>query len=148
MVVQVSKTYIWEEIEMSTWIKLLPLELDSIEESSIIEPDVEPEVDDRIVGVMPLTAKKLYTLSKLLEKEADTSILARKYCANKDAKFGLESRVHQYSAKAQFCKMALWISLRDEFELWHENIRVCTGFRVVTYDEREDDIHGRFFRLG
>jgi hypothetical protein len=123
---------------MSTWIKLLPLELDSIKDSDIIEPDWEVQSGDCIVGEMSYTMKRLFTLSRILEKEADQLMLTRKYCANKEMKLELEAKINQYRTKAEFVKLAAWISVKDELGLWHKNVGVRFGFKVVTFEAQDD----------
>jgi hypothetical protein len=132
---------------MSTWIKLLPLELDSIKAADYIEPEWEMESKDRVVGEMSQTARQLFTLSRMLEREADQLTVAHKYCASKSMKSELEGKIDQYKAKSQLLKGAVWISLKDEHKLWGENVGIRAGFKVVTFEDANssDNPWGRLF---
>lgn len=129
---------------MSTWIKLLPLELDSIKDSDIIEPDWEVESGDFTVGVMSDAMKRLFTLHRMLEKEADQLVLTHKYASGKATKLELEARINQYKSKAEFVRHAMWISIKDEMGLWHENTGLRIGFKVVTFVDESNPLRDLF----
>lgn len=123
---------------MSTWLKLLPIELDSVQ--NIIEPDYPIEKDDRIVGQMPESTKKLFTLGRLLEKDALQSAVNSHYCTDKGQKLELDAKANEYKDKSQVVKLLMWIGIRDELGLWGENIGIRTGFKVVITPGHEDDV--------
>lgn len=124
---------------MSTWIKLLPLELDSIKDADIIDPGQELREGDHVVGDMSRTAKQLFTLARMLEREADQLLLTRKYCVDKRLASELDAKIDQYKTKSQFVRDALWISIKDDMGLWSTNAGVRIGFKVVTYECDEAD---------
>jgi hypothetical protein len=124
---------------MSTWVKLLPIELDNIKASDIIEPNFKAEKGDRIVGTMSDATKRLFTLCCWLEKEADQAILDRKYCTKSDEE-RLDIKINQCKVRASFIRTAMWISIKDELGLWNSNIGIRSGFKVVTMEDSEGDI--------
>lgn len=123
---------------MSTWLKLLPLELDDISESDIIEPTYELEKNDHKVGEMSDMSKRLFTLGQILEKDANQYHLDFQYCNVKEQKVELEAKSYEYIAKAGLIKQMLWVGIRDEFGLWGNNIGVRAGFIVVTKPDTDD----------
>lgn len=123
---------------MSTWLKLLPMELDSIQ--NIIEPDHPIEKNDNVVGQMSETAKKLFTLGRLLEKDASQNALDSHYCTDKAQKLEREAKAGEYAAKAQAVKLLMWIGIRDELRLWGEDVGVRSGFVVVVTKADNNDI--------
>jgi len=125
---------------MSTFLKLLPLELDGIAENDIIEPARELEKGDREVGIMSDTVKRLFTLGRLLERDSIQSILDGKYCADKAKKLELEAKASELEAKSHAINELMWISIRDEFSLWSEGTGVRQGFKVVVIEEEENDL--------
>jgi len=125
---------------MNTWLSLLPLELSGINESEFIEPDYALEKNDQQIGEMPDTSKQLYTLGRLLEKDANQYHLDANYCNDKVTKSELEAKAHEFMSKATTIKELMWIGIRDEFGLWGVNIGVRTGFKVVTSPDTGNDI--------
>jgi len=119
---------------MSTFLKLLPLELNELTE--FMEPPAEIAPDDRLVGDMSDTDKRLWTLGKLLEKDCNQYQLDAKYAPNKDQRRELIAKARELGAKSNILISLLWTSLRDEFELWSErNVGVRMGFKVVIVPE-------------
>lgn len=117
---------------MGTWLKLLPIELDSIKEADIIEPDVPLQKDDQHVGVMDTTTRQMFTLMRLLRKDAKQNQLDAEYCNDKAVKAEHETRYHEYAIKAELISGLMWAAIKDEFSLWHEeSIGVRHGFQVV-----------------
>ncbi len=125
---------------MSTWFKLLPIELSGINESDFIEPDYEKGESDQLVGDMSDTARRLYTLAQVLEKHANQYKLDFEFCTDKVKKLELEARAHELMAKSSITRGLMWIGIRDEFGLWVDYVGVRTGFVVVTYPSTDDNI--------
>ena len=133
---------------MSTWLKLLGLELDSIANSDIIEPDYDKmNKGDHIVGKMSDLARRLYTLSCLLEKSAGQYTLDGKYCRDTAEKLRLESKTHELAAKSQVIKDIMWIIIREELDLWNVGIGVRKDFKVITTEDSDNDMPSFFKRL-
>lgn len=124
---------------MSTWLKLLPLELAGISKDDIIEPEYELEKDDQVVGDMSHISRQLFTLAKLLEKDARQCDLDSNYCADKAKKLELEAKTVEFLAKSQAIKEIMWIGLRDEFGIWGKNIGIRTGSKVVIMEGDAND---------
>ena len=125
---------------MSTWLKLLTLELDSINESDIIEPVCTPQKDDHPVGEMSDAARRLFTLARLLEKDAKQCQLDANFCGDKTIRLELEARGYELAAKSEATQALMWISIRDEFKVWHESVGVRSSFKVVVSPNADNDI--------
>ena len=137
---------------MSTWLKLLPLELQSIPEREYINPKakVDPK-KDHIVGDMTEDQKKLYTRWLNLEQVFEQTLLEAKYETDEDKQKKLLIKVEELHTKAEVVKEIFWISVRDEFELWGKGaIGVRKGFKVVWSEEENEPKTLRDFlsRLG
>ncbi len=130
---------------MSTWLKLLPMELDSVHD--IINPEEPVDKGEKIVGQMPESVKKLFTLGRLLEKDANQSLLDGRYCPDKERKLELEAKAAEYGAKSTVIKMLMWIGIRDEFGLWGSNVGIRNGFKVVVVPNTNDDAQSFFGHL-
>lgn len=124
---------------MSTFLKLLPIELSSIDEPDIIEPEHPLEKNDHLVGEMSDMIKRLFTLGWLLQKDAKQSSLDAQYCTDKVKKVELQSKARELTAKSNVLKELMWIGIQDELGLWNENTGIRTGFKVVTTSTSEDD---------
>ena len=123
-------------LKMSTWLKLLPLELSEITE--YVEPQTELDPQKfHVLGEMTEDLKKLYTLWFTLAKQKDEYLLAARYAKDeKEEKLNL-TRAIELGEKTEVVKQIFWISLRDEFNLWNKlvidevMIGVSKGFKVV-----------------
>jgi len=119
---------------MSTFLKLLPLELNDL--SEFMEPPAEVALDDRLVGDMSDTDKRLWTLGKAMEKDCNQYQLDAKYATSKDQRNELIAKARELGAKSNILISLLWTSIRDEFGLWSEsNVGVRAGFKVVIAPE-------------
>jgi len=132
---------------MSTWLRLLPMELDSIGEPDIIEPDFTMAKDERIIGTMSNTIQRLFTLGRLLEKDAKQYALDYQFCTDRTKKLELKAKAVEFQAKAQVVKQLMWIGLHDEMGLWDEAIGIRTGFKVVLTPPEDDNPESFFGRL-
>ena len=119
---------------MSTFLKLLPLELNELTE--FMEPLAEVTLDDRLIGDMSDTDKRLWTLGKAMEKSCNQYQLDAKYAPNKKQHSELMAKARELGAKSNILISLLWVSIRDEFELWSEpNVGVRADFKVVIAPE-------------
>lgn len=126
---------------MSTWLQLLPLELDGINNDKMIEPMHPLEKADHVVGEMSDMSKRLFTLAQLLDKSGNQSKLDAQYCTDKVERLEHMAQTNEFLAKSETVRTLMWIGIKDEFGLWNEGIGVRVGFKVVTQPERsEDDI--------
>lgn len=129
---------------MSTFLKLLPLELSGIKE--FIEPSFKTESGDHVVGDMSDADKRLHTLGHLLEKDAAQYQLDAHYCNDPVRKEELEAKAHELKMKSGILTGLMWISIRDELGLWDKNIGVRKGFTVVERPDNDNDDLSPFLR--
>lgn len=125
---------------MSTWLKLLPLELDGINKPEYIEPDHPLAKGEHSIGEMSDMTRQLYTLGILLEKDGRQHQLDANYCDDRAKKLELETKAAEFLSKSNIIRELMWIGIKDEFGLWGENIGVRIGFKVVTRLKKDDDI--------
>ncbi len=123
---------------MSTWLKLLPIELAGINDDEIVEPPYGIETGDIVVGDMPAMSKQLYGLGMALERDASQFALDARYCAEPEKKEALGVKAGELMTKSKTLKDMMWISLKDEFGLWDKSIAVRKGFKVVITED--DDV--------
>jgi len=120
---------------MTTWLKLLPMELEEIEE--LIEPPLEfnPQTE-RKIGEMSEDLKKLYTLWQNLEKEFAQQIVQARFARNERERKLTYLKLNETKERAEVLQRLFWISVRDEFKLWEEDtIAVRKGFLIVVVEE-------------
>jgi len=116
---------------MSTFIKLLPLEMAEVDESEYCEPAMELESSDTIVGDMNEDHKKLWTLWKLAQlkgAQIKTKVLLGGGLTDDE-----NSQVHKVEARAEVLRGLFWMAVHDDFDLWNEStIGVRKGYKIVT----------------
>lgn len=120
---------------MSTFIKLLPLELAEIKEFQ--EPTADVVKGDHVVGEMSEDLKKLWTLWKQSAYRASELSLQHRYGQQNVTK----AQATEAETKAEVLNIIFWIAIHDEFSLWDKNSTgVRRGFKVVWSDETHPDI--------
>ena len=121
---------------MTTWIKLLPLEISNITEMWEPEQEVD-EAFDHPVGEMSDDLRKLFSLWRQTQKCAEQLILEARYSHNADEQKSLGTRAFEIQKKAEVLREIFWISVRDEFGLWNKDaIGVCRGYLVIWSDKK------------
>lgn len=131
---------------MSTFLRLLPFELQEVQEYS--EPDSEVEKGDHIVGIMSDDLKKLYTLWRQFSYRASELALQLEYGRQNVSR----AEVDEIKTKAGLLGGLFWIAVSDEFGLWNrKSTGVRKGYKVVWSDEEGPDLSSflrRLFDLG
>ena len=117
---------------MSTWLKLLPLELQEID--PLIEPTAEIREGETVAGVVSGELRKVYTLWRSLEKQADLLAIEFKYRKTTNDELG---KVAELKAKAEALMMIFWIGVNDDLNLWGhpEQLGIRTDWNVVEYKQ-------------
>lgn len=118
---------------MGTFLKLLQLELSSLEQNNFFEPDAELENNDNIVGNLSEELIRLFSLWRLTEKETMEIIIKERYghFSDEQRKELLydANKAHQ---KSEFLRELFWIEIRDEYHLWDKpQIGIRKGRKIV-----------------
>ena len=130
---------------MNTWLELLPLELNEI--TDYFEPELEFDPNKYYqVGKMTESLKKLFTLWRNLDKEAERSLLNTRYGKNEQERKSYKTKTAELKEKAKAARLIFWISLKDTFGLWDKKcVGVTKGFLVIWSDEERPDFLGLLF---
>jgi len=120
----------------ATWFRLLPSELNGIQDEDYWDPEIECDTrTDNLVGVMSDVLKQLFTLYRRLDELAARTKLDARYSRNIDDAKQNAFRAIEFKTKADALSEILWISIRDEFNLWDKpSIGLRRGFKVVWED--------------
>ena len=120
----------------TTWLKLLPLELQGI--TDIMEPPGDVGENDNVVGVMSDDLKRLYTLWRMCTKESEQARLNYRYSPNPEDKH----KALEYKSKAEALQHIFWTCVNEEFDLWHRySTGVRKGWQVCWSEESDDEPH-------
>ncbi len=118
---------------MSTFIKLLPLEMADIKTYS--EPHQKITPNDNIVGDMSDDLKKLLTITILSGRKFAEMQVERKF-GNLENDENWEGKFREAQEKTELLTKIFWVAVRDEFSMWDKgSIGVRKGFKVVWLDE-------------
>lgn len=134
---------------MTTWVKLLPLEINDVEK--LIEPEDEVKTDDVIQGNMDPALCKLHTLWRLASKHS----AYLRYQAEFDRQMTLEEytvKITESTIKQQALQILFWVSVYDDFKLWdkYPDAAVRKGFVIVVEKPHPRQMPGflRFLGIG
>lgn len=122
----------------TTWLNLLPLELQDIRDDNFIGPHQTRIRGDYSVGEMRDSHKRIYTLVKNLEREAEQMIIDAKYSMDRDIQERAPGKIAELQYKIQALLKVFWILIREDFKLWDkDDVGVRKGFQVVwTVEDR------------
>lgn len=129
---------------MGTFWRLLSLELNSLDQNDFFEPDAEFEPDDQIVGDLSEELIRLYTMWRLLEKQAIERMTEAKYGRLPgEQKREMICKGKELHKKAELLRELFWIEVKDEHHLWDKSsIGVRKGRKVVWFEEEGPTILG------
>jgi len=123
---------------MSTFLKLLPLELQEIKTYS--EPHVEVGDNDHTVGTMSDELKKLYTLYMSYLRRAEELKLEARFGQIADT-VEHSARTFEMKSKAEVLAGLFWVGVNDAFSLWTKpSSGVRKGYTVVWSDSEDNDL--------
>lgn len=127
---------------MSTWLKLLPLEIQEVDE--LIEPIDEVKKGETVVGTPSDDLKKLWTLCKAGKKAAELLEVELKYARASDEERG---KIAELTCKAKVMEMLFWIGVADELQLWshQEQCALRVGWQLVEFKPPETPFPFKFF---
>lgn len=129
---------------MGTFLGLLSLELDSLNQNDFYEPEAELQTDDQIVGDLSEGLIRLFTLWRLTDKQVAAKIMEAKF--EHLSVEGVEEtiiKVRELNNKAELLRDLFWIEVKDEYHLWDkDNIGVRKGRKVVWFKESGPKIFG------
>ena len=121
-----------------SWLKMLAMELSSIDIKEIIEPneEVDPRLDV-VVGEASDDLKRIYTLvNKLQEAGARYSIDAR-FSRDNSLRADAKKKMQELKDKIETLMKIFWIVLKDDFDLWDKDIVGIRKGWKVTYSKGE-----------
>lgn len=116
--------------KMSTFLKLLPLELQSLDK--IVEPNIPMQKGDNLIGIVnDDTIQRMYTMSVELRRETEQIMLNAKY-ANEDESKELMVKATELGMKSSTIGALLWVMIRDDFHCWDkDSLDLRSGWKLV-----------------
>lgn len=117
---------------MSTFLKLLPLELDDIKDTNFALPSDAVESGEKVVAndVSPYI-KQLYTLWRSKMDSCKRATVEAMF-GEKSDRVTLIAKVTESHTKADILGDLFWIAIKDECGMWDkEGIGIREGWRVV-----------------
>ena len=112
------------------WIEFLPKELDEIKE--FIDPTVEIESNDIVVGDATNEMKRLYTLSRKYEEIFTRMAVEARYAKNENEQIKAIKKATEANQKRETLLEIFWICIKDYFELWGKNsVGIRKGYKII-----------------
>jgi|SRR3989344_2526532 len=112
------------------WIESLPKELDEIKE--FIDPTVEIESNDIVVGDATNEMKRLYTLSRKYEEIFTRMAVEARYAKNENEQIKAIKKATEANQKRETLLEIFWICIKDYFELWGKNsVGIRKGYKII-----------------
>lgn len=128
---------------MTTWLKLLPLEMDEIAESEVVEPKGPLDSKkDNVVGEASLDLKRLYTLWMRAEKEVHQLMFNLRFSENPLTDLEeVKGKLKKLEDESETLKAIFWTSLREEHNLWDcPGVGIRRGWKVVSFEDEEPQL--------
>jgi hypothetical protein len=135
-------------METTTFMSLLPMELNSISDNDLMEPPAPVERGEKVIADISnsLMLKKLFSLCSMKTRECLRLKNEIRFIPESDSSdyVSLKSQIHEYEEKGELVRGLFWIGLKDELGLWNrDGIGIRTGWKVVELPE-----HQRLFMRG
>ncbi len=132
---------------MSTFLKLIPLEMSAIDK--FIEPEIElDEQQDHVVGIMTEDLKRLFTVWRNAQKSLAERIWTFKFGDTKEIREQAKQEEPERRMKANVLQEIFFIAVSDDFGLWDKGrVGVRQGFRVIWREEEENSFGGLLRRI-
>lgn len=101
---------------MSTWMKLLPMELEDIKDFADTGKETHPE--DKVIGTLTDEHRQLFTLWHRLKRAADLEEVELKYEASAETRAERQGKCFELFQKATCLENLFWIAVNEDFKLW------------------------------
>ncbi|MEK7066975.1 MAG: hypothetical protein AAB949_01210 [Patescibacteria group bacterium] len=121
-----------------SWLKMLAMELSSIDTKEYYEP--EDEVDskfDAVAGEASDEIKRIYMLAEKLREAGARYIVDARFSRDNQLRTDAQKKAYELKQKTEVLMQIIWITLKDDFDLWDKySIGIRKGWKVVY--RRED----------
>ena len=116
---------------MSTWLKILPLELSQVTE--FVVPTDEVGEGDVVLGDANLDMKKLYTLAQEVRILSEQAKVDRLRARSEQETKEFEGKILEYAYKSRVLFELFYIAVADEYKTWGNSYSYTLkkGFTVV-----------------
>ena len=121
---------------MLTWIKMLPMELDSVTE--LLDPAVPIGPGETAIGPVSDDIKKLYTLWKMKVKQALQYGLDAEFARTDRERKEIRLLSLESQERASCLEFLFWIALKDELDCWKHpgTVGIRAGFIAVISEQK------------
>lgn len=122
---------------MGNYLKMLNLELLSLELKDFVEPDIDLKPsDDHVVGIMNVDLMRIYSMRMQVAKlAAEKGVELQFFRGDDNQKKNLYLEVSALHEKYHFLDELLWIEIREEFGLWDKPVLGIRRGRQVIWNE-------------
>jgi hypothetical protein len=123
---------------MSTWFKMLNMELDEITE--YVDDGAPKKENETVIGEMSDEHKKLYTLWRRMQHAADIKATDLNYTSH-DKRPALILEAAELGMKAETLQKILWTAIGEDLHTWDkQNLSIRQGWIVVEFpiDQRHN----------
>ena len=120
-----------------SWLKMLVMELSSIDVKEYFEP--EDKIDckfDVVAGEASDEIKRIYTLATKLREAGARYAIDVSFSRDNQLRTDAKKKVHELKQKTEVLMQIFWITLKDDFDLWDKySIGIRKGWKVVYRNE-------------
>lgn len=122
-----------------SWLEVVRQDLEQIEESDLIEPPMEAEEDEEVLGEASPYLRRLWTLAAMMQKKAKLAELEIIYNSSHASQKELRAQASELAHKAEILRNVFWSETKDELNSWD---RPAIGIRRdwVVVACNEDDL--------
>ena len=118
--------------QKTSWVNLVNLELDTIEEDQILDPKSEVQEGEEPLGTVGLQSRKLYTLWQNTIRETKSSKINLEFENHSEAEEALIYKdLAHLQEKAKVLKTLFWYTVHEQTESWGDSIGIRAEFLVV-----------------
>lgn len=122
---------------MGTFLGMLSIELGSLDESELFEPEQEKTARDHVAGEMSPALVKLFTLWRMTDKSLDEKAMQLKWRGKCDSG-SMQDFMHdarKLKSRSEVLETIFWHEVRDEFNLWDREVIGVRKGRLVVWSK-------------
>ncbi len=116
---------------MFVWTDNISRQLGNLVEAEISEPEGEVEPTDHVVGIASEEVRRISTLASLFRRKAMEAEIEVRFSKD-EIREQSSIKMRRFAENADVLAKIMWISIRDEFNLWDKpTIALRKGWQVV-----------------
>jgi hypothetical protein len=121
---------------MFDWIKSIPMELDMMEESEILQITGEIGKGEKVIGEVPIPLRKMYSLLMTKIKKSRLLDIERSFATSQEKMDGMAAEGLKLALETRTLAPLFWIEIHSIYGMWDVSLGLRKGYKIVTLPDQ------------